>query len=127
MTAPNLPVTLARLAQLLPERVRAEMAGDESEAWVYRYEARRRGWHTVWWGGDRPAPHNIDALEMALREECDARGWHWQVGAGRSEVGDWDRRRVTVGWHDLPGGTPAYALAVAVLRWIEREALREGP
>lgn len=139
MTAPTLPETLARLAQLLPGRVRAEMATDETETWVYRYEARRRGWRTVWWGDERPDPHrpdslepawrgsrpprdapwrthDLDALEMALREECEARAWWWQVQS--YDGGQWLAHVSSV--RDEPGGristeSPAHALALAMI------------
>lgn len=153
MTAPTLPETLARLAQLLPGRVRAEMATDETETWVYRYEARRRGWRTVWWGDERPDPHrpdslepawrgsrlprdapwrthNLDPLEMALREECEARGWPAELTLNPPGMG---RPHGAViwsgGWHSggMPSGplhfgksdTPAHALALALVSALE--------
>ncbi|MFT2721645.1 hypothetical protein ACMT4L_16765 [Deinococcus sp. A31D244] len=132
MTAPTLPETLARLAQLLPERVREV---DLTEQWgmtmleVYvRGDGDQLGWRGIYSmgeAGNHSFPEDLIWLETALRQECVARGWHWQVGIGRAEVGDWDRRRVTVSWCDLPGGTPAHALAVAVVRWLDSEKMGE--
>lgn len=114
MTAPSLPDTLRALAQHLPERV--PYAGQTVTQVVYAGAKRQV----------RPGePESLVWLEYALREECVERGWHWQVGCGRAEVGDWDRRHVAVKWHDLPNGTSAHALAVAVLRWIESGEMGE--
>lgn len=116
MTVPSLPDTLRALHQRLPGRV--TYAGQAVTQVLYAGAKRQVR---------VDEPESLVWLEMALREECDARGWHWDVGCGSAEVGDWDRLRVTVRWHDLPGGTPAYALAVAALRWIEHGALGDGP
>lgn len=126
MTAPTLPDTLRALHQHLPERVRE---ADLTEQWglimleaFVQGDGDQLGWHSVYSIGelgDHTFPESLVYLETALRQECEARGWHWQLGCGRAEVGDWDRLRVTVNWYDLPGGTPAHALALAVLRWIE--------
>lgn len=115
MTAPTLPETLTRLAKLLPERV--PYAGQAVTQ--VRYAGAKRQ--------VRPdEPESLVWLETALREECDARGWHWEIGCGHAEVGDGDRRRVMVSWRDLPDGTYPHALAVAVVRWITSEEMGEG-
>lgn len=131
MNAPSLHETLHTLAQRLPERVRVE---DLTREWgltmlevFVRGDGDQLGWHgvlSVGENGERSFPEDLIWLETALRQECDARGWHWQLGCGRAEVGDWDRLRAVVNWYDLPGGTPAHALAVAVLRWIEGQEAR---
>lgn len=124
MTAPSLPETLARLAQLLPERVRAEMGEpDDVEPWVFRYEAKHRGWITVWWGGDMAAPHDLGALEMTLREECQARGWMWRVWAGLPGhgFGAEIERSVLTRRFEGYADTPAHALALALLSALRGE------
>lgn len=115
MTAPTLPETLARLAQLLPDRVLL-VATTHVIVRVY----------------GRPAPllfseaHNLDALEFALREECAARGWPAQLTLNPPGMG---RPHGAViwsgGWHSggMPSGplhfgksdTPAHALALALV------------
>ena len=119
MTAPTLPDTLARLAELLPLRVRIDPHREASYA-----EVRVRGeWQYVYYiTPDSPAwaSHGLGEmwLEAALREECRARDWFWEVNAHRATVSpDWDRTRYTVGWqefHPAPYSS-VHALALAML------------
>lgn len=116
----GLAETLRRLAEALPERVRAEMGGagmDEPEPWVFQYLAKHRGWQPIWWGGDTPAVIDLAPLEYALREECMKRGW--TIGLDiRSAVHVRIQCAVvyTPQFHSAHADTPAHALALAVLQ-----------
>lgn len=123
MTAPTLPTTLTRLAELLPERVRIDDAPQASYA-----EVRVGGaWQYVYYIPDDPAGHAWAShglggmwLEAALREEVVARGWWWRVSRGRRETGKYSAY-VWRGWaFEAPGfeaeaDTPAHAHALALL------------
>lgn len=123
----TLPDVLEALAVRLPGRVRADhlKAPDEplmlsylvrvGDDWKRVWERKLINWHGAygpWW------------LEMACREECEARGWGisqkiWNDGSGITTV------NVSVpGCPYLPSGkgdTPAEALCLALLSALEAQ------
>lgn len=105
MTAPTLPETLARLAQLLPERV--PYAGQAVTQ--VRYAGAKRQ--------VRPdEPESLVWLEMALREECAARGWSLNQQADPHPVHpSWRATIYTPQFRSAQGSSPAQALALALL------------
>jgi len=116
MTAPTLPTTLTRLAELLPKRVRVDWNDtDPADVWLVAVEVDYHGWRDVWWGGDNPQWTQAWALEMALREECEARGWRWWSYRGKLPSNYGAQVYVTGDEaDDHYADTPAHALALAV-------------
>ena len=125
MTAPTLPETLTRLAQLMPERVRVENEDRILVRWGV--EPDRPGddfsgmprWRYLWakWSAGWVAFHDMPEqfLEAALREECEERAWWWQVQA--YDGAQWLAQVSPV--RDEPGGrvstdSPALALLNAL-------------
>ncbi|GHG37656.1 hypothetical protein GCM10017784_35110 [Deinococcus indicus] len=117
MTAPTLPETLARLAQLLPSRVRGTGGYKWSTFYVSSsmFEAE-----AIWSAYDEKIdanPLRLHLLEFALREECEARGWMWRVWAGLPGHGfgaEVERGVLTRPFEGM-AEAPAHALALAMI------------
>ena len=132
MTAPTLPETLLRLAQLLPERVR--VGGGDAGTVTVLVQTREtvaphlginslHSWECIGFAGPDPryvggfGLRDLRLLEFALREECEVRGWMWRRWAGLPGHGfgaEVERRVFTQPFQGL-SDTPAHALALAML------------
>ena len=101
---PTLPEALATLSTLLPERI--PFARDHVCVVFLHGSKTPVAYHS---------PRDLDVIEMALREECEARGWTWSVDCitgPRFSAGVLPRPAV---WsYNTAGETPALALCLAL-------------
>lgn len=131
MTTPTLPETLARLAQLLPERVR--VGGGDAGTVTVLVQTREviaphlginslHSWECIGFAGPDPryvGGFNLQShrwLEFALREECEVRGWH--LDQESSPHPTYPSYRATIyapQFNSARGSTPAHALALAMI------------
>lgn len=116
----SLPDLLSELAVLLPERVR--LIEDEVPGYAMVTAYAERQWQTIFelapaHGYASMHPFAEQVLESLLREECEARGWEWNVWRNRQEGQYWalvaGERRAD--YWKAPASTPAEALAAAMV------------
>lgn len=121
MTAPTLPEALARLAVLVPGRITRLENWPESW-WAVWHEDPNDPEETGFLSLDSDRDPNPLRLEGALREEVEARGWHWTLETMRdgrvaaNVIPDWDRRAT---WGHGRAAPPALALALALIAALE--------
>ncbi|UQN10321.1 hypothetical protein [Deinococcus sp. QL22] len=121
MSAPRLSETLGKLAEALPER-----AAMDYQQGVLKILAGGRQRKVYWMNdllGRAPDATGLLFLEYGLREECDARGWTWDLETRRdqdakawAQVYCGDQRASG----DMCADTPGQALALALLSALER-------
>lgn len=116
MTAPTLPEILARLAQLLPERVQWMDAGYDGKFWMVYLTDERDPEGSGFVSLGHPANPNQSRLEEALRQECDARGWSAdQQSRPHPTHPSWRATIYTPQFRSAQGSSHAEALALALL------------
>lgn len=125
----TLPALLSELAALLPERVKVDWGTTLKSlgAWVHMNAGQ---WQLVGITAEEyqnlPSPLGAVWLEMALREECEARGWVWNLCAESGAAGYVARvqlkpRGKVYACSVIAKLTPAEALAAAVLAALKAE------
>lgn len=116
MTAPTLPETLARLAQLMPERVQWMNAGYDGAFWMVYLTDEQDPDSSGFVSLGHPASPNQSRLEEALRQECMARDWSLNQQADPHPVHpSWRATIYTPQFRSAQGSSPAHALALALL------------
>lgn len=129
MTAPTLPDTLTRLAELLPRRAPVELDGFGNRhfyAWQDAAPGQTGHFAHVYVQSrfhELLSPHGARMLRAALEEECRLRGWEWSAGEVKATA-----ERPPEPWAKVGLGptifadTPAHALALALVQALEEGA-----
>lgn len=119
MTPAKLPDTLARLSELVPERVwrvNWKLKIKLGSGWLDCYiETNTSGWEPVALGQV--------IVEAALREEINSRGWEWGIeGNANQATGTvWRQGDTPDHCHVATAPTPAHALACAMVAALSGE------
>ncbi|GGO19414.1 hypothetical protein [Deinococcus humi] len=123
----SLPTLLKELAVLLPERFSYDWTMRRMEVLVPMILGGHGVWRRTYYWDDTDWELD-DAcafmwVENALREECEARGWEWNVWHNRQEGQYWalvsGERRAD--YWKVSAPTPAEALAAAMVSALAAE------